>query len=483
MDTTHQVAERLRDSLGADTPNAGSGDRSTGTNRYGLIASASVLPLALAASQFVAPIFAYACGVLVAALLVLRSDRYALVVLVSATGCSGFTVTAFGVTFLPEHLLVAVVVMKLVGRPFGRPTYRATDQWLMLLLVLWLGLCITASLLMANDTFSSIKILAWLMISVFTLLVVVRLGMDAASVASDVCVAATCYATIVFLAWMLSVNYDELTIFVQQDYASEVLRAKGLMIEPNLVASYLCCLLVITVAYGRRIPTLLITTQCAMTGLVILASLTRTAIVVYLALILVLICKRATPLIAFTVVATTFLAVLLLATGVWKPNISVDNTTNPLAVAVADRVNSFGNAGATGTGALRAQVAANALEEINTGPIENRLFGYGTNSYPQTHFSATASDGREYLANFWVAIIYDTGYVGASLIVLALIGFAFFNGVAGLLLIGTFAVVSTTTNPVWYGYFWLTAAVVMLFTLAQQRGSKDSRASLIGDRL
>jgi hypothetical protein len=387
-----------------------------------------------------------------------RSVQLTIFMLALASGMNGIRINLGVVTLLPEHLPLALLVIHIIRhRGGGGKSVPLAGAWLGL--VLWLGTAIAASVLHAPETAQSFRLILWTAVSTGTLWLLYKLETPISAAITPVVMGATMAALAGLLGFIVANAANHLNLAVEPDYGSDTFRARGLMLEPNLLASY--CLAVLCAAYvaNRYVPALVGRVAYPVLCLTILATYTRSAAICLglLGLLIILTNKhRSMILTAIAVLGAVGLVIVLLRGS------ATQGSPTPVVEALGQRVHSL-FAISTGTGRSRTSSVSIALSEL--AESRNWLEGLGYNTFPQRHTNALASNGQYYLGVFPVALIYDSGILG-------LIGFlaAYMTLWArAIRLLGwrvhplfvSLAWVSLTTNEFWFAYPWMAIALLI----------------------
>lgn len=387
----------------------------------------------------------------------LRSSRIAWIVYVIAMGCSGLEIPIGPIHILPEHLVLPVIAWHVIKSqstdarrliPLGRPALFAS----FVLVFTWLILATVVSAAYSPDFPQSMKMIVWVAVNFGALVLVGFWKVNRHTLLSDGLLTATAVVALSLVAWLYANASGTLSIFVEDDYASETLRASGLMLEPNLLASY--CALWICVAFvnRRRIPRAVAALSVALLACGILATYTRAAILV-LGIVAVawMIQRRNFVVLTFIGLFSIF---AILATGVQPLGDSNDRSGigDAMLMRLATMLDSD-----SGTGAFRVGSWELAWSEIQASGF---LHGHGFNSFSQLHESDITSTGELYLGFLWLSLWYDSGLLGALLFVVAFGLYWISAGKTSWPYFVAFAVVSVTTSPLWYAYPWVLAILV-----------------------
>ncbi|MFI8565506.1 hypothetical protein ACIGGF_02965 [Rhodococcus sp. NPDC078407] len=388
-----------------------------------------------------------------------RSERFTWIVLVALLGCSGQTLKAGFITILPEHVALVILASHIIFNSSNIAAGVRFSSWIKLAAwsaALWILTAFVTSAIYAVQPLQSIRLTLWLTIGLATVVLIHRTRLDAARMAIDAAYTIVAYSIFSIAGWALSPAGSE-SIFVEQDYASSYQRAQGLMLEPNLAASYVCAFLALSLAFYRDLSKRLFYAQALLSIVLVALSVTRTVIPIVIAFTLIYFLLTAKPLFKGIVVAAIVATVVALQIGAASLTITVTNDSSELVVTAANRLNEFGSTD-TGTGRLRAETTDQALSEIASA---NPFIGRGTNAYPQTHSSNQSSTGQVYFGFWWIALIYDVGLIGFIFFCTAFAATAFGIGIRSLPLLLSFSLIAVTTNPIWYGFYWAALGVLV----------------------
>lgn len=425
-----------------------------------IIFTSAIFPAAVIFSRHLPSLAVIIVAAAVTAVIVWRNDRLAFVALVSALGCSGSVYGFAAISLLPEHLVTGIIVFKILATGIGRRPLIALPIRLSIFFILsWLVVAASSSVFFANSPVASLRIFGWLLIALTGAWCVFRLRPSPWLMATDASIAVSVYAAVCVVGWAIALPSDEASIFVERDYASSFLRAQGLTLEPNILASYLCCMLAVTIAFGTKISNRYIWLQMVTSSVLIFATLTRAAIPILAIFFLLIVMLTCGTFAKWCATSITLLLTLVIGCGLWAPPATSVSADSPFLFAISERINDFSFT-SSGTGALRERVARQALQEVGDASDAVAIMGHGVNAYPQTHFTRQSSNGQEYLASWWVALLYDEGALGLMLFIAALALLLIGLKYRGLPLALAFVVLAATTNPIWYGYFWIAAALI-----------------------
>lgn len=395
--------------------------------------------------------------------LAFTSDRACWVVYVASTTASGQSLTLGPVTILPEHVVLVVVGIRALGQRSersGRSTRRLKLGQLAFLLTLWSVLNLAVSIIMAPEPEQSLRLLIWTFTNIVALAFLFRWQMPVLTMVRDGLGTLVVLYAVYLVQWAQANATGTQNLTVDVDYASDAFRAKGLMLEPNLLAALALLWLAVAYAYRRELSVQMLFLSVAVLGAGILATYTRVSMVGFAIVGTLLIWemtqrrqKGSANVRMFIWVAALGLIVWQLATPAYPASTGeADGILSALTVRIANLLQF-----STGTAAFRLDAVSVALTEIFRG----EWLGHGYNSFPQTHFNPFTSDGRSYIGVLWVALLYDGGIFGL-LIFLAMFALAWRAAPAGSWpFFLCFVLVSTATNPIWYAFPWLTLALIL----------------------
>lgn len=381
-------------------------------------------------------------------------------VFIFAVGCSGINLTLAGLTILPEHVALLFVVAHITRQSGGSSNRRVVPVFL--LAVTWLTIATSVSAL-SEYPLPELKLTAWLMASFAAGVVAFKAVSLRPSLARTTSVALVLYCLIAIAGWALTQGSGKSSIFTEIDYASDFPRAQGLMLEPNLLASFVTLGLVTCLCLRETIPSKLIQLQVLLTVTVVAISVTRVGFIV----------------VGFAVAAYLFMEgrrrlglVLTVAAAVVSIYVFAGNFADGSPYSFSSALSSRGAQGffstTSGTGAFRLRAADIAVAEVLHG---DWLVGYGTNSFTQSHFSNITSDGHLYLGVFWISLLYDTGVVGALLFGLLIIAIIRAGGRRAAAVVLAFSAFALATNPLWYAYSWVAVGMILSVGPARKRES------------
>jgi len=329
---------------------------------------------------------------------------------------------------------------------------------------LWFAQIFFTSVAIAPQPAQSIKIWAWMLLSAVGAMFVYRLRIDSAEKIKLFSWAVGASALVSIAFWLVANLARTPNIFVEQDYSSSSFRLSGLMPEPNLFASLAVFAIVILLfnEHGAKVPySKTIATICV---LAVFLTVTRAAWVTLAGIAVVLLVQRKVFIksILFGAVFAPMTYLLLLNSDF----LQFADFSSSLQARV-DTLFDFEN----GTGALRRLTDSEASAEMLND--NSWIFGHGFNSYPQLHEYGVTEWASNYLANLWIAVIYDGGLVSFMLLLGLLAVVVKLKPQSGtVLLVGSFSILASATSPVWFGFVWV------VFSLQLLRVRKTHRVAL-----
>ncbi len=380
-----------------------------------------------------------------------------LLVLVVAVQLTGLHLPLGGYRFLPEHLAVVLFAASLlVSRPAALIRRPAPYEALFLAWIGWNGV---VSVLYAPDPAQSLEVVGWMLLAWLVLWCTkgyMASDPDQAERVLDAGVGVgAALGWLYFGLWVLALS-GVATLWMQPEYVTGTVGARGMAYEANLLGSQLLCWLFLRVRArllrNQRIPPW----QAVGLALGILATMTRA---VWLAL-------------AVVVVGTALVARLhepgrrrmsVNTAGRWLVAGSIALCL--VAVFGAPAVDKL-----TGildfesvTGQSRRESWSTGWEDVTTSG--SYLTGLGTNSYGQRHYSPTLPGEPDYLGNLPLVVLYDSGVVGVVLLgsafaALVLRGKGSKWRLTSLVFVAALVVAGAGTNPIWFGFVWLTLATL-----------------------
>jgi len=408
---------------------------------------------------------AVVAGVAVVPALSALGTRRLLSLLVAGMYFTRFRVELVGFSFLPEHLLVLVVLVAAVEegqvRRLGRALRSRTVRF-MGLFVIWGAV---VSLLQAPRPGRSLAIVGWLALSWLILLTLVALSVGSAWIQRQLfgwAVVASVTSLLVYFSARVTGSS-----FGLQRVAGEVGQALyGTAFEANILGSTLA----VAAFIGLTASAAVIPRKARWIGLPPIAlamalSLTRGAFVglalglaVWAALSPRLAWRRLVPLVVL--VGTLWLAV---------------STVEPSTVALLNDRVAHGVDFGTGTGRGRVDGWLTAIDDIRGLPL---VIGLGVNSFGQRHNEPTLPNTNTpaNLANVLLQIVYDTGLLGVAILSVAFAASirrptSSLRRASGLLALVVAA--SMATSTFWFGSTWALVALAVLSSPRHRRLTRD----------
>lgn len=448
---------RSRAATGLERPQEGLTDRSrTRESPKWLLASIAATSAGVILSfwSIEAGLAASIGGVLIYALVrAVSRPGIAWGLLVLSLGASGLSLTVGPLRILPEHVALAALVLCIRRGTSPRETFGRSARLVLSLLAVWLILLAAISLIIAVEPRQSLRLLLWIAINISAMVAtylhplrteaLVRIGLQVTTIG----------ASAALIVWVYGNMTGAVSIFLEKDYASDVLRLQGLMQEPNLYAGLLTLWAGVAYVFRGDISRHLLWTFLIVGGLANFATYTRVTWILFPVIAMALIVRSAkAALLAPLVLA---MAGLLVALPMRLDAASSFGSVVEGATVRIGRMLDF----STGTGALRVLSTEQATTELT----DERawLTGFGFNAYPQRHDEGVTSYAANYLGNLWIALPYDGGLVGAVPFVLALVVFWMRTARRGsTLFVVSFAAIGTTTNPIWFAFPWVLAAII-----------------------
>lgn len=377
-----------------------------------------------------------------------------------------------GFNFLPEHVVVAVLLTVLVlRRPAAIVRRPATYEAWLLAWIAWNGL---VSLVYADDPAASLAIVAWMLLAWLILwsvrgVLLTEPGARAQILRVGSAVAAA-MGLVAFVTW-LSALAGFTTWGVQPEFVTGTVASTGLALEANIFGAqglfWLFLVVRARILHGTRLSSWVVL------GLTlgIVSSMTRAvwlaAVVLGVGIFVVARTGRrvrlARPVGRLRAWVVSIAAVaLLMVVGA------------PVGAKLAHSLD-FGSS----TGSSRLENWKVAVDDL--GEDGAYLFGLGTNSFGQRHLSPTIPGEPDYLGNLGLALLYDTGVVGLGLFAGAAASIALRPSrarqrVLNLTFIAALLIIGAATSPVWFGFVWITVA------LLDDRAERRAQAPELGDQ-
>lgn len=333
-------------------------------------------------------------------------------------------------------------------------------------ILLWFGANVSASLLNSPQPVKSLRIVALIACSVMAFTIVRRLdGRLAARYVIVASVFLSTYGVVILCAWSVAQASGRTNALVVLNYGESVYRAKGLMIEPNLLGSLFVLFMCTLFLVRNVVPYWLLMMCMAVLGASAFLTFTRAAWVGMIVLLAVWAFTGRRAVLKTTVVSLGGVFSIGLVGAV------LTKADQVLGATFSERISGILDFG-SGTGAYRARVWETALSDYFGS--SQYLIGLGTNSFSQRHLAQDSSSGEAYLGNFWVALIHDSGLIGVIgfvLIVAAVVsGGRHFRAIPLFL---TLIVTAFATNPMWFAFPWICLGLMLALNNDQSRGGPD----------
>jgi hypothetical protein len=420
-----------------------------------------ILTLGALAFPNTSEVYAAVLGVLLV-LLGLRSPRASWIVYLVAICLSGLEMRIAGLTVLLEHVALIPVFLHVLGAVINgsrrQRMRRAAPAAAAAIITFcfWLATVAITSFEVAPDPGQSLKLLAWVLLNLIAGLLFYRLILPTIQMVRDALVVLIGYGVSCALVWTFVTLSNQPNLFVERDYASSFFRLKGLMLEPNLIAALFVVCACVGLAFVDRLPSSLFNLYLAVTAVVVIATFTRVSGLVLVVLLVIYVWPRLGPQ------SRVFIVILALVVFVGATaGAGNDSGEEDLLAVLGARAAGILDLD-TGTGAFRARTVALALEDMAK---NGSLNGLGFNSFPQFHESDLTSDGRLYLGFLWLVVFYDGGFVGGLFFIAAFVLVWVSMGVRrGALFVFAFALIATSTNPIWFAFPWIFATLLMRHT-------------------
>ncbi|MDM7886171.1 O-antigen ligase family protein [Curtobacterium sp. RHCKG23] len=369
---------------------------------------------------------------------------------------SGLGLQIGGVYFQPEMICLPLLLLAVRGTV--RDDYARSDKRHYLLLwtgvVLWLGANLAASLLTAPQPVKSLRIIALVSCSVLAFALLQRLKPGiAVRYLVGAATLITVYGVVILSAWAVAQASGRTNVLVVLNYGETVYRTKGLMIEPNLLGSLLALTMCALFFLREHVHRFVLASSMAVMGATAFLSFTRAAWVGMVVLLAVwaFTGHRAVLKTAGIVIASVF-SLGIIGTVFTKAG-------QILGATFSDRVGGLLDFD-SGTGAYRARIWEVALSDYVHSP--HFLLGLGTNSFSQRHAAQDSSSGEAYLGNFWIALLHDSGLIGAvGFLLIALAIVLRSRSVKAVPLYFTLVVTAFATNPMWFAFPWVCLALML----------------------
>lgn len=383
----------------------------------------------------------------------LANKRAAWVLYVLALCASGVNVAGGGSLLLEHAALIPIAFHVLTSRQPGTRKKRGGLTVAALAFAFWFAANAITSVIQSPDSGQSLRLMLWVGSNFVAAILVYWLPMRPANMARDALTVVAASAAGSVAMWGLATATSSPSIFVEQDYASAFFRLQGLMLEPNLLAALLFFASCVAVRFSRELPRALVVVFLVIAAVGIVLTFTRVAG----ALMVVLLITYLWP--ALSAIARVIAVIFGIAGALLFSNGSSNGGGGPtLLSTLGDRAAGLLDFG-SGTGAFRVRTADLAINEI----VQRGAFiGQGFNSFPQLHQSDQGSKGELYLGLLWLVIVYDGGVIGALFFLTGVIAvWASVGWKKGLLFFGGFALIASTTNPIWYVFPWVFAVLMV----------------------
>jgi hypothetical protein len=394
-------------------------------------------------------------AVLLLALLV--PSRWLLATLVLAQYVTRFRIPVAGARLLPEQVLVMACLVRAIGGGRSADLLAGARHRTVQLMGLFVAWSAVVSLLRSPAPAKSLAVSAWLGFSWLILVVLAGLAPSTAwlqrQLVAGAAAAAACAIALFAAARTLGISYG-----LQVEYVTGAQAEYGLAWEANILGSTLAvALFIAATAPDRTIPRTVRRFVVPLLLVALLLTLTRGAVVglivggiAWAGLSPRLAWRRLGPAVAVTACVLAGLVSL-------SPS-----TATPVAIKLGALVDA-----SSSTGAFRVQTWNDAVADVRNAGATGALVGLGVNSFGQRHLdqSRPTQDLPAYLGNVVLQILYDTGLVGAALLVAALAscwpaGSDGRRRALGLLLV--VLVSSAATSTFWFGSTWSLIALAVL---------------------
>lgn len=376
-----------------------------------------------------------------------------LTLLIAATFVTRFRIDVLGASFRPEHLalLVCAAAMLVAGRGPALAS-AAGDRTCVLFgcFVAWSGL---VSVLQAPKPSESLLIVGWLALDWLMLVVFIASGRSAGSLARSGVRWAGVAAAAGIGMW-IGAQAADFAWGAHTDPLGDASAALGLSFEPNLFGATAALWGFVAITGIPRMSRGTAVLVAALSAAALAVSLTRSAMVA-LPLGLVAWASRAGDVARTRALRLLLVcASALLTMAVIAPQVSetvLENASNALTFE-------------SGTGRHRVEAWRTAVRDLDG---LDWVVGLGSNSFGQRHLEPTlpTHPAPAYLPNLPLQILYDTGAVGASLLIAVVANSIrrrrLLDGRAvGLLIV--YLVCALATSPFWYGTTWLLVAIAVI---------------------
>lgn len=379
-----------------------------------------------------------------------------------------------GITLLPEHasiLILGLVWLRRKGTVYQiRQRVDPTVVTILAFLVLWWLFTAASSIFVAPSPVQSMRLQAWVFANIVLACLVFALRDTLATIINTMIGLVVVYMLISLAGWVLAQSTGSLNLLVERDYASAAYRINGFFDEPNLYAGFLTLFTCILVAWRSSIDPRLAWVYLVIGSVSTYLTFTRTAWITWTVVGIAL----GSWMLRSNWAATTFLviggvAVLLMAVT----SDSEASGGTPLIEATSRRLGELLNV-ATGTGMTRVLTIESAFVDLSQ--RDAWLSGFGFNSYGQMHDSGVTSYAAAYLPTLWVALIYDGGWLGASFFIMAaVLAWAYTRRMGGSLFFLSFALLTSATNNIWFGFPWVLGAILIARAQLERSAAVSAR--------
>lgn len=355
------------------------------------------------------------------------------------------------VPLLPEQGLLLLVMGVLLVRRRLDVIVRATrllpvSAWLF---VIWGGLI---SVIRAPDVVASLRIVGWIAASLMIASLVAVLstgpGVRITEVVERLSSVVSLVAVVGVSAWLLASVDPSSTLGVQVEGLTGAPAAYGLSYEANVFGGICALWLVLDVLYVHRARLVSSAVIRGLLGLGVLASLTRAAALgALLGIAVGALATRRTRRVAGSVLFTI---------GLTAGGIFLVGPTVPILRPIAEKGAQLVDLNSSTT-VVRRESWNLAIEDMSFGTT---LTGQGVNSFGQRHTDPSRPSERApgYLSNVFLQVVYDTGVIGASLLVASAWAIVKRSGAADVRVLGLAvcgAIVGAATSPLWFANWWV----------------------------